>query len=579
MRIARWLRPVLGAGAVGALGALALAFAPTPVAGRVLAADGTPLRGVAVLVGGHATLTDAAGRYRFLAVSRRFREVQINTRGFVPVVVPLPAARLSAWRDLTLRLERSPRIAGRVVNEGGQPLPKAHILAFAPSRWTDEQLPDEAVADDDGNFSFDGLPVGPLALMVDSPGYVQGEDQLTLRPGMVLQTVERLERERGLLRIVTDPAGADVTVAGLPARCTSPCELRLESGPQHLTLTAPRYVPLEVDAAVVYKQVTEVAPRLERMRGHLRVNAPDGAAVFLNGERVGEAPWEADVPTDLYSVEVKAAGRWPARASTEVKWRETSAVELAPPAFGHRPARGAWVAGLEAYLANLGGRYGVAVLDPDGATFGTRMDELFTAASVIKLPIALYAYHEVEGERLKLDDQWEMRAEDVSDGTGVLRYQPVGTKFSVRQLLDVLIRQSDNTAAEMFRRVLGSDKIDAYMAELGAPNTRQLSVTTPREMLSLLALLWRGQILKEENREELLTFLKTTAFNDRIPAGIPAGVPVAHKIGMYGSAVNDVGIVYAGRPYVLCVFTDTADWDGAVATIRQISAGLYAFEE
>jgi len=573
----RW--PVLGAAAGGALAALALAFAPIPISGRVSAADGTPLPGIPVSARRQATLTDAAGRYRFLVVSRRVREVQVNTRGFVPTVVALPAARLSAWRDLTLRLERSPRVAGRVVTEAGQPLPKAHILAFAPSRWTDEQFPDEAEADDEGYFSLDGLPVGPLALMVDSPGYVMGEDQVTLRPGMVLQMVERLERERGLLRVVTEPAGAEVTVAGSPARCTSPCELRLESGPQHLTLNAPRYVPLEVDAAVVYKQVAEVAHRLERMRGHLRVNAPGGAAVFLNGERVGEAPWEADVPTDLYQVEVQAAGRWPGRASTEVKWRETSTVEIAAPVFGHRPDRSGWVAGLEGYLASLGGRHGVAVLDSDGTTFGTRMDEVFTAASVIKLPIALYAYREVEADRLKLDDQWEMRAQDVSGGTGVLQYQPVGTKFSIRQLLDVLIRQSDNTAAEMFRRVLGSAPIDAYMAELGAPNTRQLSVTTPREMLNLLTLLWRGQVLNAENREELLTFLKTTAFNDRIPAGIPAGIPVAHKIGMYGSAVNDAGIVYAGRPYVLCVFTDTEDWDAAVQTIRQVSTALYAFEQ
>jgi beta-lactamase class A len=206
------------------------------------------------------------------------------------------------------------------------------------------------------------------------------------------------------------------------------------------------------------------------------------------------------------------------------------------------------------------------------------MDEIFTAASVNKLPIALTVYREVEGGRLKMEDEWEMLPGDVTSGTGVLKSSAPGSKYTVRVLLEALIRQSDNTAAAMFRRVLGNDRIDAYMAELGAPNTRQLGVTTPRETLGLLTLVWRGQLLTADHRDELLTLLRTTVFNDRISAGVPAGIPVAHKIGTYGSAVNDVGIVFAARPYLLCVFTDTGDWEGAVQTIRTISNALFEFE-
>jgi len=36
--------------------------------------------------------------------------------------------------------------------------------------------------------------------------------------------------------------------------------------------------------------------------------------------------------------------------------------------------------------------------------------------------------------------------------------------------------------------------------------------------------------------------------------------------------------VFAARPYILCVFTDTGDWDGAVLAIRTISGALYEFE-
>jgi beta-lactamase class A len=554
-------------------------WSPTPVTGEVRTEAGEPVVGVPVLVGRQATLTDAHGRFLLWSVPRRARALEVDTWGFVPLTAKLRTDGPLLERVLTLRLERSPRLYGRVIDEAGKPL-EAHIALFSMSRWSPEQIPEETEADAFGRFQLEGLPADDVLLMISSFGYVMGEESLNLRPNSVHRTVERLERERGFLSLTTEPAGATVTVAGTPASCTTPCELRLESGEHHVKVELAKYVPVEFDTHIVHKQQSPVSRALERKKGHLRVNAPSGATVLLNGNAVGVAPWEGDVPTDPYTIDVRASQRWPARTGAEVRWNETTVVDVMPPAFGRHPDRAAWVRGMEAYLGSLGGHYGVAVIDQDGgAAFGTHADEVFTAASVIKLPIALFAYHEVEAGRLKLDDQWEMLADDVSDGTGVLRSEAPGTKFTVARLLDVLIRQSDNTAAEVFRRVLTIEKIDAYMAELGAPNSRQVSVTTPRETASLFYQLWRGNILTPGHRDELLGLLQTTAFSDRIPAGVPSGVPVAHKIGMYGSALNDAGIIFAGRPYVLAVFTDTADWDTAAEAIRVISAALYEFEQ
>jgi beta-lactamase class A len=554
-------------------------WSPTPVTGEVRTAAGEPVAGVPVIVGRQATLTDAHGRFLLWSVPRRARVLEIDSWGFVPLTARLRTDGPFLERVLTLRLDRSPRLYGQVIDEAGKPL-EAHIALFSMSRWSPEQIPEETEADSYGRFRFEGLPADEVLLTVSSPGYVMGEESLNLQPNSVHRTVERLERERGFLSLTTEPAGATVKVAGTSATCATPCELRLESGAYHVTVELAKYVPVEFDTHIVHKQQTPVSRALERKKGHLRVNAPAGATVLLNGNAVGAAPWEGDVPTDLYTIDVRGAQRWPARASAEVRWKETTVVEVAAPALGRHPDRAAWVRGMEAYLGSLGGHYGVAVIDEDGgAAFGTHADEVFTAASVIKVPIALCVYHEVEAGHLKLDDQWEMLPDDVSDGTGVLQSEAPGTKFTVARLLGVLIRQSDNTAATMFRRVLTIEKIDAYMAELGAPNSRQVSVTTPRETASLFYQLWRGNILTPAHRDELLGLLETTAFNDRIPAGVPSGVPVAHKIGMYGSALNDAGIIFAQRPYIVAVFTDTADWDAAAETIRVISAALYEFEE
>jgi len=46
-------------------------------------------------------------------------------------------------------------------------------------------------------------------------------------------------------------------------------------------------------------------------------------------------------------------------------------------------------------------------------------------------------------------------------------------------------------------------------------------------------------------------------FNDAIPAGLPAGTPVAHKTGSITATLHDAAIVYppGRKPYVLVVLT------------------------
>jgi beta-lactamase class A len=248
--------------------------------------------------------------------------------------------------------------------------------------------------------------------------------------------------------------------------------------------------------------------------------------------------------------------------------------------------RAAWIQQTEAYFADLPGRYGVSLIELNGsAVYGTRMDDVFVAASVNKLPMALYAYHLVGAGRLGLDDRWEMLPEDLTDGTGVLQFQAPGSRYAVRELLEVLIRQSDNAAAEMFRRKLGVEQINAYAASLGAVRTRQYDATTPRglstprETAHLLGLLGSGRLLAPDLSALLLADLKTTVFNDRIPVGVPPGIAVAHKIGTNDRAMNDVGIVFASRPYVLAIFTEPRDWSTATRTLQAVSASAYRLQE
>jgi beta-lactamase class A len=72
--------------------------------------------------------------------------------------------------------------------------------------------------------------------------------------------------------------------------------------------------------------------------------------------------------------------------------------------------------------------------------------------------------------------------------------------------------------------------------------------------------------------------LETTAFNDRINYYL-GGFTIAHKVGMDGGVMNDAGVVYAGRPFVISMFTDTNNPDQGVQAIRDVAraaARLYS---
>jgi beta-lactamase class A len=228
---------------------------------------------------------------------------------------------------------------------------------------------------------------------------------------------------------------------------------------------------------------------------------------------------------------------------------------------------------LQEQAARTGGVVGLhAVHLETGRQVSLRADERFLMASVTKLPLAVRVLREVDRGTLRLADTVDIPVSAMAPGRSPIRERhPHGARLTVEELVRAAVSDSDNTANDVLQRLAGGpERIGADLAAAGIRGIRvdrpylRLSrevvaadtadprdTATPRAATSLLAALRRGRLLSPSGTGRLLDWLTRTANPaDRIVAGVPAGTPVAHKTGTWGSeatggmvAINDVGLI------------------------------------
>lgn len=193
-----------------------------------------------------------------------------------------------------------------------------------------------------------------------------------------------------------------------------------------------------------------------------------------------------------------------------------------------------------------------------GESFEYRADDVFVAASTIKVPMAMYTIDQALAGQVSLDKKLRYKSEqDFEGGSGSIQHSiEEGDTFSVDRLLRLAIQESDNIATNMiFRywheRPEGVSLSTRMNLAFGMQYDGQASVT-PRQMANVIERLYLSQ---ESNPyyETLKAVMELTTFDDYATKLLPDGI-YAHKYGTYADYTNDIGIVYADQPYIFSIY-------------------------
>jgi beta-lactamase class A len=261
------------------------------------------------------------------------------------------------------------------------------------------------------------------------------------------------------------------------------------------------------------------------------------------------------------------------------------------------------LARLEREVARLskesGGVVGVAAIHVEtGRRIELNGKERFPMASTFKVPIAVQLLTRVDGGEIKLDQMIEIKASDLHPGSGTLTdlFNKPGLSLSVRNLLELMLLISDNSATDVCLRLAGGpEAVTARMRSLGIdglnvnrstarliadwaglgnlPSDDQWNpdlfkllfstikpeeqkaaakafdadprdTSTPAAMAGLLEQIQRKEILKPATADLLLDVMRRCRTGEaRLKGVLPEGTEIAHKTGTIGGTANDVGII------------------------------------
>ncbi len=228
----------------------------------------------------------------------------------------------------------------------------------------------------------------------------------------------------------------------------------------------------------------------------------------------------------------------------------------------------------------------------NGPTFGIDEYKSFSPASLLKLPLFLTYLNLAEDKPELLDTEVGFKEIELTSE----QYFPPkisadpNRTYTIRELLDLMIKYSDNTSYYVLREYLKNlapdhDVLKETYVDLGIidPKDNLDQTINVKSYGAIFSQLYHSSYLNNKvSSEYALKVLSETDFNQGLKQGLPEDIGLAHKFGERSDIgdkvkqLHDCGIVYyPGNPYLLCVMTQGLNFEKLSSTVGLISKMVY----
>jgi beta-lactamase class A len=266
-------------------------------------------------------------------------------------------------------------------------------------------------------------------------------------------------------------------------------------------------------------------------------------------------------------------------------------VFLLTPAFAQQPPAAAPLSRLQANIEritkSINADWGIYIKCLEtGEEIAIDADRQMDTMSVIKIPLMVEGFRQIEAGKFSLQDKITLKESDKRPGTGIIRSLDPGAVLTIKDLLTLMIIVSDNTATDlMYAKVGGLDPVNQLAQSYGLKNTRALfnadawfkaiaaapsrdqfhregktpfGLSSARDIGKLLEMIELGQAVNKKSSDLMLQMLRGQVYSSRLPKYLTGtGFRVPHKTGDFLPYIaNDVGILESpSRNIVISVFT------------------------
>ncbi len=259
----------------------------------------------------------------------------------------------------------------------------------------------------------------------------------------------------------------------------------------------------------------------------------------------------------------------------------------------------------------------------------------FPMASTFKVPVAVTLLQRVDRGELRLDQMIALEPHDLHPGSGTLTdlFNKPGVSLSVRNLLELMLLISDNSAADICLRLAGGpEAVTSKMREIGvtgirvdrptvllisdwigaalppqkdwtpelfqglyravSPEARKAAearfnadprdTAQPSAMADLLLMIHNRKLHKPETADLLLDIMRRCQTGEaRIKGMLPPDTVLAHKTGSIGGTIDDVGILTlpgnAGHVALALFVKEGTKSEASERAIAQVSRAVYDY--